>query len=64
MLEEVLSFGYLTFTSQNEVDLDNLHIYRPQRSWGKVIFSAVCVNNSVHRGGMRGFIWGGMHGFI
>ena len=29
--------------------------YRPQRSWGKVIFSEVCVNNSVHRGGgMRG----------
>ena len=25
--------------------------YRPQRSWGKVIFSEACVNNSVHRGG-------------
>ena len=24
--------------------------YRPQRSWGKVIFSDVCVKNSVHRG--------------
>ena len=24
--------------------------YRPQRSWGKVIFSEACVNNSVHRG--------------
>ena len=27
------------------------HIYRPQRSWGKVIFSVACVKNSVHRGG-------------
>ena len=25
--------------------------YRPQRSWAKVIFSQVCVKNSVHRGG-------------
>ena len=33
--------------------------YRPQRSWGKVIFSEACVNNSVHRGGMHGFILGG-----
>ena len=24
--------------------------YRPQRSWGKVIFSEACVTNSVHRG--------------
>ena len=24
--------------------------YRPQRSWSKVIFSEVCVKNSVHRG--------------
>ena len=24
--------------------------YRPQRSWGKVIFSQACVKNSVHRG--------------
>ena len=29
------------------------YFYRPQRSWGKVIFSEACVNNSV---------WGGMHG--
>ena len=25
--------------------------YRPQRIWGKVIFSEACVKNSVHRGG-------------
>ena len=25
--------------------------YQPQRSWAKVIFSQVCVKNSVHRGG-------------
>ena len=50
--------------------------YRPQRSWGKVIFSEACVKNSVHtegvhgKGGMngrgalhgRGCVWlGGMH---
>ena len=28
--------------------------YRPQRSWGKVIFSEACVKNSVHRGGCLG----------
>ena len=28
--------------------------YRPQRSWGKVIFSEACVKNSVHRGGVCG----------
>ena len=26
--------------------------YRPQRSWGKLIFSVTCVKNSVHRGGL------------
>ena len=31
-----------------------LCFYRPQRIWGKVIFSEACVKNSVHRGGMRG----------
>ena len=29
---------------------NNYH-YRPQRSWGKVIFSEACVKNSVHKGG-------------
>ena len=48
--------------------------YRPQRSWGKVISSEACVNNSVHRGGgaacmvlFGGHAWfylGGMRGFI
>ena len=53
--------------------------YRPQRGWGKVIFSEACVNNSVHRGGVHGctrgacmvapgghmwFYLGGMRGFI
>ena len=38
------------------------NFYRPQRSWGKVIFSEACVNNSVHRGGVCG-CWGGC-GFI
>ena len=45
-------------------------IYRPQRSWGKVIFSEACVKNSVHRGDLqatprwggklRGLAWGGV----
>ena len=42
-----------------------LDCYRPQRSWGKVIFSEACVNNSVHRGGMHGWSEGGcawLHG--
>ena len=30
--------------------------YRPQRSWGKVIFSVVCVKNSVYR---QGSTWAG-----
>ena len=29
--------------------------YRPQRSWAKVIFSEVCVKNSVHGGGV--WVW-------
>ena len=43
-----------------------LSCYRPQRSWGKVIFSEACVNNSVHRGacvvapgGCVWLLWGG-----
>ena len=27
------------------------YYYRPQRSWGKIIFSEACVKNSVHGGG-------------
>ena len=30
--------------------ISNFYIYRPQRSWGKVIFSKACVKNSVHGG--------------
>ena len=33
--------------------------YRPQRSWGKVIFSEACVKNSVHSGGVHGRGGGG-----
>ena len=43
--------------------IDNLKpsFYRPQRSWGKVIFSEACVKNSVRGGG--GCAWqGGMNG--
>ena len=34
-----------------------IYIYRPQQSWGKVIFSVACVKNSVHKGG--GSTWAG-----
>ena len=38
-----------------------LYFYRPQRSWGKVIFSEACVKNSVYREG--GHAWQGVvHG--
>ena len=36
--------------------------YRPQRSWGKVIFSEACVKNSVHGGVYVAGGVGGMHG--
>ena len=43
--------------------------YSPQQSWGKVIFSEACVNNSVHGGvcvvaprGHACLLWGGMRG--
>ena len=63
---------------QKILSFERKHIYRPQRSWGKVIFSKACVNNSVHggacvvaRGGMCGctgggawFYLGDMCGFI
>ena len=37
-----------------------LNYYRPQRSWGKVIFSVACVKNSVHRG-RSAALHAGMH---
>ena len=37
--------------------------YRPQRSWGKIIFSEACVKNSFYRGGgvhgRGGHVWRG-----
>ena len=44
------------------------NFYRPQRSWGKIIFSEACVKNSVHGVGgrcgrgacmMGGHVWQG-----
>ena len=32
----------------------NVYLYRPQRSWAKVIFSQACVKNSVRGGGTEG----------
>ena len=39
-----------------------VHLYRPQRSWGKVIFSEGCVKNSVHGGAcmVGGHTWQGV----
>ena len=36
------------------IGYDSRGYYRPQRSWGKVIFSEACVKNSVHRGACMG----------
>ena len=36
--------------SHQELHYMRVNIYRPQRSWAKVIFSQACVKNSVHRG--------------
>ena len=44
------------------------HLYHPQRSWGKVICSEVCIKNSVHGGSpgphpggrLRGLAMGGL----
>ena len=38
----------------NDTEIILILFYRPQRSWGKVIYSEVCVKNSVHRGDMHG----------
>ena len=35
------------------------HLYHPQRSWGKVICSEVCIKNSVHGGGLQAHTQGG-----
>ena len=45
---------------ENLVEAICRNFYRPQRSWGKVIFSEACVKNSVH----GGHVWqgGGMRG--
>ena len=43
---ETLAFSNLFWALQ-----DSVFNYRPQRSWGKVIFSEACVKNSVHREG-------------
>ena len=41
---------YLRITAQPR------YFYRPQRSWGKVIFSEACVKNSVHGGRGAGVV--------
>ena len=63
---DIHSIECIIFCTECHVCLD-MHInYRPQRSWGKVIFSEACVKNSVHGGACmvaRGHAWlpGGMH---
>ena len=32
------------------ISVFQFNYYRPQRSWGKIIFSEACVRNSIHRG--------------
>ena len=45
-------------TSSNFKFLLSFVFYRPQRSWGKVIYSVACVKNSVHSGD-GGSTWAG-----
>ena len=50
-----LTLFFRSYLCSNEIRVIHLidgyfHFYRPQRSWGKVIFSEACVNNSVHGG--------------
>ena len=71
IIDFFVNFVFLFSTFFITFHLSHLNYYRPQRSWGKVIFSETCVKNSVHRGGMhgkgghawpRGACQGGMHG--
>ena len=55
ILVAYLVSAHLCYLAVNTHPTGMLSCYRPQRSWSKVIFSEVCVYNSVHRGG-------GMHG--
>ena len=50
---------YLFFPLQ--LSLQKLNIYRPQRSWGKVIFSQASVILST---GGRAWLWGGVWGVV
>ena len=50
------SFPFVTSSQSSTEYMSSCINYRPQRSWGKVIFSEACVKNSVRGGG------GGVHG--
>ena len=50
-LKQVWASPVLPETSLRSAS-DKYNSYRPQRSWGKVIFSEACVKNSVHRVGV------------
>ena len=56
-------FQSMSPTSLCEQKIWIYHIYRPQRSWGKVMFLQASVI-LLTGGGVRGFIWGGVRGFI
>ena len=44
------SMNRISIVNNVRVDDRTTNFYRPQRSWGKVIFSVACVKNFVHRG--------------
>ena len=46
--------------SQIVISVFQFNYYRPQRSWGKIIFSEACVRNSVH-GGVSARLHAGIH---
>ena len=51
------TFGAKVSVSNEIMKMHYCYFYRPQRSWGKVMFSVACIKNSVHGGG--GSTWAG-----
>ena len=65
MLTHFKIFDSLGWNTQADIIIFSTFFYRPQQSWGKVIFSGAHVKNSVHRGSMNGrgpCMAGGVHG--
>ena len=44
----IFIISYVCYCIDSVLKRKHIHYYRPQRSWGKIIFSEACVKNSVH----------------